>query len=317
MLNQNDEKEKNSVEGQEQGKEAISAENVEYTIKSMGLKKIVTQPRFSSPDFQINTLLTSDLTSEEIVESLKVIVEMKDPLMEFIKKYEDLSEKLESNEKKYDVKKKDAENMGEWDWAIFYAGIPALIIVTLLYKGKVIPNFIMAVIIGLLSAVGLVWGYLTIKSDSQKRSNELLKECEDISSVINALKQEIKNLSGVKLLKNAFFGVSTLSALFISKRLLNLSDILQKMLIIAEDKENTASARLLAMENFLYLVRKQAMDEKLMDETKRANDLAEEKIKEMQKVRDAVNLQTEYQVWQDLGAEANKASVAHRLFKDN
>ena len=99
MLNQNDEKEKNSVEGQEQGKEAISAENVEYTIKSMGLKKIVTQPRFSSPDFQINTLLTSDLTSEEIVESLKVIVEMKDPLMEFIKKYEDLSEKLESNEK--------------------------------------------------------------------------------------------------------------------------------------------------------------------------------------------------------------------------
>ena len=50
---------------------------------------------------------------------------------------------------------------------------------------------------------------------------------------------------------------------------------------------------------------------------KRANDLAEEKVKAMKKVERAVNLQTEYQIWQDRGYELGKLSAASRLYRDD
>lgn len=284
------------------------------TIKQVGLKKIIDQPEFSAPSFQIHSILTSDLTEQEITDSLRVIGEMYAPLAEFINKYEELSEKLKKCEQECEIKKEEIKNTGGVNGLVFLLILPFAIAMQVLYKN--IGSSWLIAVVSILFIFCLIMSYSILEEVSSKQVNELNAEIQkNMEPQIKTLKQQINNFSATKLLKNASFGVSALSAVIISKHLINLETILQKMLVIASDKKITASNRLLTMENYLYLLKKQDMDEKLLDETKRANALAEERIKAMQDMENAVNLQTEYQIWQDRGFELGKVNAASRLYQ--
>lgn len=69
------------------------------TIKEAGLKNLLNQPEFSDVDFNASTILTSDLTVQEIEESLSVIRSLFDPIADFLNKYDNLSEDLDKKEK--------------------------------------------------------------------------------------------------------------------------------------------------------------------------------------------------------------------------
>ena len=288
------------------------------TIKEVGLKKIIAQKEFSDPNLQISNLLTSDLTAEEILESLVVIHSLYKPLNEFLDKYEELSEKLKKQEEERKKMEEESKSLktgtGFIPGIVFWVGLGVALC---LKEEKMVQTQIVLPFSILLGIGCLIW-YLWAKSNATQKANNLVEEAKNrITPEINALQHQIENLPATNILKNATFGVSKLSALIIAQRLISLGDILKKMAVIVDDKNSTPSNRLLAMENYLYLLKKQETDEQLLDETKRANDLAEERIKAMKNMENAVNLQTEYQIWQDLGSEAGKATVAHRLYKDN
>lgn len=285
------------------------------TIKQVGLKEIITQKEFSDPSFQLHSILTSDLTAKEIMESLVVIHNLYGPLNEFIKKYDGLSEKLEEQEEEGRKVEEESKSLkigtGIFPGIVFWVG---LMTVLALEKGKPFQTLLFSILLG----IGCLMWYLWAKSNATQKANNLMEEAKNrITPEINALKHQIENLSASNILKGATFGVSKLSALIIAKRLIQLDTVLQKMLVIITDKETTTSNRLLTMENYLYLLKKQEMDEQLLNETKRANDLEEERIKAIQDVESAVNLQTEYQIWQDRGFELGKINAASRLYQKN
>lgn len=277
------------------------------TIKGIGLKSIISQAEFSDPSFQIHSILSSDLTAQEIEDSLAVIQGLYQPLTEFLNKYGELAEKLK--EKEDELKAQEEEKNTEILPAML--GVVGLLTPFVLgFPSNIIIPFFIFWGIGCLG----LWVFLVNSAKEQQKS--LLEQKEKLLlPEIKQIKKQINDLPGTKLLKDATFGVSMLSALVVSKRLISLSTILQKMLIIAGDKESTPSNRLLAMENYLYLLKKQETDEQLLDESKRANDLAEERIKAMGDLENAINLQTEYQIWQDRGYELGKVSAASRLYE--
>lgn len=281
------------------------------TIKQAGLKKLIREKEFSDPNLQISSILTSDLTAQEIVDSAAVIADTLPLLTEFLDKYGELSEKLEKCEK--ESKKIEQEKNETGPEPMIFWGVGVAIALYLILEQIVTVQQIIPAIVLLGIVCGLWW--LGAKNSATGKTDSLNKAKQNIEPEIKALKQQIDNLAATDILKNATFGVSKLSALIIAAKLLTLADILNKMAVIVDDKDSTASARLLAMENLLYLVKKQEMDEKLLDESKRANDLAEERIKAIQDMENAVNLQTEYQIWQDRGYELGKINAAARLYQ--
>ena len=237
------------------------------------------------------------------------------PLNEFLKKYDDLSEKLKKQEEERKKMEEESKNLktgtGIFPGIVFCVG---LMTVLGLEKGKPLQTLLFSILLG----IGCLMWYLWAKSNATQKANNLMEEAKNrITPEINALKHQIENLSATNILKGATFGVSKLSALIVAQRLISLGDILKKMAVIVDDKDSTSSNRLLAMENYLYLLKKQEMDEQLLDETKRANDLEEERIKAIQDVESAVNLQTEHQIWQDRGFELGKINAASRLYQKN
>ncbi len=286
------------------------------TIKAMGMEKIIMCQEFSAPNLQISRLLTSDLTAEEILESLVVIHNLYGPLNEFLKKYEGLTEKLKGQEEECKKIAEESKNLktgtGFIPGIVFWVGLG----VALVLKEKQLLQIQIVLPFCILLGIGCLIWYLGAKSNATQKANNLVKEAKNrIEPEINALKHQIENLPATNILKNATFGVSKLSALIIAQRLISLGDILKKIAVIVDDKNSTPSNRLVAMENYLYLLKKQEMDEQLLDETKRANELAEERIKAIKDMENAVNLQTEYQIWQDRGYELGKISAASRLYE--
>lgn len=288
------------------------------TIKQVGLEEIITQKEFSDPSFQLHSILTSDLTAKEIMESLVVIHNLYGPLNEFLKKYDDLSEKLKKQEEEGRKIEEESKSLkigtGLFPGIVFWGGSG----VALCFKKEELIQTQIVLLFCVLLGIGCFMWYLWIKSNATQKANSLVEEAKNrITPEINALKHQMENLPATNILKNATFGVSKLSALVIAQRLISLGDILKKMAVIVDDKNSTPSNRLLAMENYLYLLKKQEMDEQLLNETKRANDLEEERIKAIQDVESAVNLQTEYQIWQDRGFELGKINAASRLYQKN
>ena len=311
------------------------------TIKQVGLKKLINSEEFSDPFLDVQNCLSSDLTAQEIEESLAVIKITLEQLTEFIEKYDELSKKLNSYEEKLTAKKADMESLkkqfkereetikkhkqakeNKKDYSLWNAILSCL-------------GFGTSRDEQLSDELSETSDSISYREQYSSQENALLKEIGNIESNIAFLKQQKKNLFIADAFRNAPFEVNSANAFFISNHLKKLESILRKMHIIATDKDITASARLLAMENLLCLLNKQEIDkksfnenqfankrandlnEKLLNETKRANELAEERIKTMQQMEHAVNLQTEFQIWSDLGSEAGKATVAHLLYKDN
>lgn len=300
-----------------------TVENVDtaYTLKARGIKGLLKEKEFSDPDFEISSILTSDLTAQEIVGGMAVIADTLPLLTEFLNKYGELSEKLKECEKKDKSIVEQANNIKNGFWLAPVIFLMVGISCYYSFSAHQMISEQQALWGAFLWCSGCVcWFFLSRASLHERANTMLLEKKSQLEPEIHALKQQITDLSATDILKNATFGVSKLSALFIVKNLLALADILNKMAVIVGDKDSTASARLLAMENLLYLVKKQEMDEKLLDESKRANDLAEEKVKAMQKVERAVNLQTEYKIWQDRGGEVGelgKILAASRLYRDD
>ena len=293
-------------------------EDSSFTIKDRGFRNIITQKEFSSLDFNVNVILTSDLTASEIEESLIIIQEMKTPLSRFMVQYTELSDKLEKNEAEYKRIEEESKNLtmgvGFFPGLIWWICLG----VTVILGEKKILDVPTIVVLMIVVSFGCVSYYLWARENAEQEANSLIHEAQDsIEPAIRSLKQQITSLPATAFLKNTNYGVSLLSAYLINKRLIQLEPILRKMLIIASDKETTASGRLLAMENYLHLLKKQEMDEKLLNESRRANELAEERIKAIQDMENAVNLQTEYQIWQDRGYELGKLSAASRLYQKN
>lgn len=220
------------------------------TIKKIGLKKIITQKEFSEPTFQLHRILTSDLTSTEITDSLRVAQEILVPLSEFINQYDVLSAQVAELKKQLSDNKQGIEKMrkrtGLFPLLCWVGGLG--IILTIAPK-KDIP--ICIALLGL----GCVAGWIYLLALAAKKAEKLVIEQDSLSHKISLYEKQIGQLRGAKLLKNAAFGVSTLSAMIIRKRLINLETVLQKMLILVNDTEGTGGNSLLAMENYLRLLK--------------------------------------------------------------
>lgn len=144
-----------------------------------------------------------------------------------------------------------------------------------------------------------IWG-LIAKTAAPKQIALLNKSKQKTLQEINSLKQQIDKLSLINYIRNSKYGVCKLSGLLFAQHLLQLEPILKKMLVIANDKDSTASNRLLAMENLLYLMQKQKMDKEMLEDNRRAN---EERIQAIRDVENAVRVQTDLQYWQGQGNE--------------
>ena len=166
------------------------------------------------------------------------------------------------------------------------------------------------------------------KMDLQNEKIGLEKRLQEINRNKKQTEQEKESLIKRSGLENARWGANTISAQSYENKLRELEELLLKMKIILTDDKETASGRLIQLEKFLYFVNKKykmlAEQQKATDYAKQQADYAQEQLRETQKqvqamknLENAVNLQTEYQIWQDLGSEAGKATVAHRLYKDN
>lgn len=269
------------------------------TIKEAGLKNLLNQPEFSDVDFDVSTILTSDLTAQEIEDSLSVIKSLFDPIAEFLNKYDNLSEDLDKKEKnaKRIEQEKDTQS-GAGTGPLIACLIGVLFLLFSLFTTELDKQTAIPLIIIWGSIFG-IWGLLA-KTSAPKQIELLNKSKQKTLQEINSLKQQIDNLSLINYIKNSKYGVCKLSGLLFAQHLINLEPILKKMLVIANDKDSTASNRLLAMENLLYLIQKQKMDKEMLEDNRRAN---EERIQAIRDVENAVRVQTDLQYWQGQGNE--------------
>ena len=269
------------------------------TIKEAGLKNLLNQPEFSDVDFDVSTILTSDLTAQEIEESLSVIRSLFDPIADFLNKYDNLSEDLdkkEKNAKKIEQEKDTESAAGTGPLIACLIGVFFLLF--LLFTKELNKQIAIQLIIIWGSIFGIWW--LLAKTSAPKQIELLNKSKQKTLQEINSLKQQIDKLSLINYIRNSKYGVCKLSGLLFAQHLLQLEPILKKMLVIANDKDSTASNRLLAMENLLYLMQKQKMDKEMLEDNRRAN---EERIQAIRDVENAVRVQTDLQYWQGQGNE--------------
>ncbi len=269
------------------------------TIKEAGLKNLLNQPEFSDVDFDVSTILTSDLTAQEIEESLSVIRSLFDPIADFLNKYDNLSEDLdkkEKNAKKIEQEKDTESAAGTGPLIACLIGVFFLLF--LLFTKELNKQIAIPLIIIWGSIFGIWW--LLAKTSAPKQIELLNKSKQKTLQEINSLKQQIDKLSLINYIRNSKYGVCKLSGLLFAQHLLQLEPILKKMLVIANDKDSTASNRLLAMENLLYLMQKQKMDKEMLEDNRRAN---EERIQAIRDVENAVRVQTDLQYWQGQGNE--------------
>lgn len=269
------------------------------TIKEAGLKNLLNQPEFSDVDFDVSTILTSDLTAQEIEESLSVIRSLFDPIADFLNKYDNLSEDLDKKEKnaKKIEQEKDTESAAGTG-ALIACLIGVFFLLFLLFTKELNKQIAIPLIIIWGSIFGIWW--LLAKTSAPKQIELLNKSKQKTLQEINSLKQQIDKLSLINYIRNSKYGVCKLSGLLFAQHLLQLEPILKKMLVIANDKDSTASNRLLAMENLLYLMQKQKMDKEMLEDNRRAN---EERIQAIRDVENAVRVQTDLQYWQGQGNE--------------
>lgn len=271
------------------------------TIKEAGLKNLLSQPEFSDIDFDVSTILTSDLTAQEIEDSLSVIRSCLIPIAEFLNKYDDLSEELdkkEKNVKRIEQEKNTQSTAGTGQLVASLIGVCSFFLLlhtTGFSKQTAIP-FVLIIAWG--SIFG-IWGLISTTA-APKQIELLNKTKQKTLQEINSLKQQIDNLSLTNYIKNSKYGVCKLSGLLFAQHLIKLEPILKKMLVIANDKDSTESNRLLAMENLLYLIQKQKMDKEMLEDNRRAN---EERIQAIRDVENAVRVQTDQQYWQWQGNE--------------
>ena len=269
------------------------------TIKEAGLKNLLSQPEFSDVDFDVSTILTSDLTAQEIEDSLSVIRSCLIPIAEFLNKYDDLSEDLdkkEKNAKKIEQEKDTESAAGTGPLIACLIGVFFLLF--LLFTKELNKQIAIPLIIIWGSIFGIWW--LLAKTSAPKQIELLNKTKQKTLQEINSLKQQIDNLSLINYIRNSKYGVCKLSGLLFAQHLIQLEPILKKMLVIANDKDSTVSNRLLAMENLLYLMQKQKMDKEMLEENRRAN---EERTQAIRDVENAVRVQTDLQYWQGQGNE--------------
>lgn len=269
------------------------------TIKEARLKNLLNQPEFSDVDFNASTILTSDLTVQEIEESLSVIRSLFDPIAEFLNKYDNLSEDLdkkEKNAKRIEQEKDTESTAGTGPLIMCLVGV--FFFLFLLFIKEINKQTAIPLIIIWGSILG-IWG-LIAKTAAPKQIELLNKSKQKTLQEINSLKQQIDKLSLINYIRNSKYGVCKLSGLLFAQHLLQLEPILKKMLVIANDKDSTASNRLLAMENLLYLMQKQKMDKEMLEDNRRAN---EERIQAIRDVENAVRVQTDLQYWQGQGNE--------------
>lgn len=271
------------------------------TIKEAGLKNLLNQPEFSDVDFDVSTILTSDLTAQEIEDSLSVIRSLFDPIAEFLNKYDKLSEDLDKKEKNAKKTEQEKENLqsnsGLIPVVLGVLGFGAAAMI--LQSGNIttVRTFIPLLI--LLEMGCGIWKFLSTAATAKKIMAIEISEPK-LKQEINSLKQQIDKLSLINYIRNSKYGVCKLSGLLFAQHLLQLEPILKKMLVIANDKDSTASNRLLAMENLLYLMQKQKMDKEMLEDNRRAN---EERIQAICDVENAVRVQTDLQYWQGQGNE--------------
>lgn len=267
------------------------------TIKEAGLKNLLNQPEFSDVDFDVSTILTSDLTAQEIEDSLSVIKSCLIPIAEFLNKYDNLSEELDKKEKnvKRIEQEKDTESAaGTGPLIMCLVGV--FFFLFLLFTKELNKQIAIPLIIIWGSIFGSWW--LLAKTAAPKQIELLNKSKQKTLQEINSLKQQIDKLSLINYIRNSKYGVSKLSGLLFAQHLIKLEPILKKMLVIANDKDSTASNRLLAMENLLYLMQKQKMDKEMLEDNRRAN---EERVQAIRDVENAVRVQTNMQYWQGQG----------------
>lgn len=269
------------------------------TIKEAGLKNLLNQPEFSDVDFEVSTILTSDLTAQEIEDSLSVIRSCLIPIAEFLNKYDDLSGELDKKEKnvKRIEQEKDTESV-VGTGPLIACSIGVFFLLFSLFTKELNKQTAIPLIIIWGSICGIWW--LLAKTAVPKQIELLNKTKQKTLQEINSLKQQIDNLSLTNYIRNSKYGVCKLSGLLFAQHLIKLEPILKKMLVIANDKDSTASNRLLAMENLLYLMQKQKMDKEMLEDNRRAN---EERIQAIRDVENAVRVQTDQQYWQWQGNE--------------
>lgn len=287
------------------------------TIKNIGLEKILDIFDFSNPNFNLSTILTTDLSLEEIESNLVIIQSKCKHLNEFKRICQQTADKayqLEEDIKNLENQKQNLENQIQQT-----GGTSLVVIISYLFASiglgiLIFNNLHFTNQIPLVTYVSFIFifGVFLItkmsKSENEEKTSQqiekgsLEKRLQETISDKKQLEQEINNLIKESGLRN-----SKLTSYYIHSyemKLRELEEILQKMKIILTDNKETKSGQLILLEKLLYFVNKKYTDEEMLREQQKATDYAKEQLVEtqsqaqaLQEVKEEIRKQTEFQAY--------------------
>lgn len=298
----------------------------DITIKSGSLPIVLKGLYLATRNFNIAKMLTTDLTITEIDASLETIGQFKDKYKNFIHQYnmleakqKALEEPTQNIEERIQSLKNTISSVGSPPFIVIYViGLLILIAVGIYAKTEgILP---IGVLVGggmCIALVGLFFVMSAIKKEN-KNLFQLRMEKADFENTLEAMCDDKKKMEAEKEQLAKIYDLTRSAEPFLviasSNRATELEDVLRKMRNILMDSQESQSKKILALEQFIYIIDKKYNDSIMLEEQQKATayaqeqaqyarEQAEEARKLTQATRDveeAIRKQTEFQAYVEL-----------------
>lgn len=250
------------------------------TIKNIGLHNIIEQGDIYNDQYHIEDILSEDLTAEEIEESQAIIKCAVPRIKEVMEKLNPLYEQIHQLNTQIETLSKSISNTG-CGIVVICCMFPITLVILQMVSFFIFDRS--GGLLGGLLAIGFL-GYLLFSVSHIVKGRRHLA----------VIKQEL--ILPEKEKKDLLKSISAPSFWGIEQGLLRLdvlSKLLQKLYLIITDTHNSQTGRLLAIENFFYLLHKKRADEELVAEAKKSTYYAQQQMELQQANARELEKQTE------------------------
>ncbi|MBO5012223.1 MAG: hypothetical protein J6C49_07275 [Elusimicrobiaceae bacterium] len=245
------------------------------TIKYTGLQAIIENGVIYNNEYDIEDTLSDDLTAEEITTAQATIEANIPHIREVVEKGIELTEKINkisaqietlTVQAEFSILKTVLRIVRISFFVMLFGGIWTAVIIAKLCNsphGDIIFLVVCSLILLFIISANIfkAWKQYLHSKKAKSELNTLEQELITVNEEKNKLLHTIRAHS----VQEAITGAIQLG---------KLADLLQKLYLIITDTQNSQTERLLAIENFFYLLHKKKIDRELVNEAKKTTSFA-------------------------------------------